>query len=117
MERSLDFARDDTNVEPIRQKGGIYVKEGNAEVDAADHSVGDHGSTHGTGSNLVHGHVERRGRRLGSSAPFLIVISTTLEMTNGSARDDKGTQEEKETREPYPMRPPPILVTRLNGSN
>ena len=38
-------------------------------------------------------------------------------MTNGSARDDKGTQEEKETREPYPMRPPPILATRLNGSN
>ena len=44
-------------------------------------------------------------------------LSTTLEMTNGGARDDKGTQEEKETREPYPMRPPPILVTRLNGSN
>ncbi len=108
----------------------------------------------------MHGYVEKRGRRLGSSAPFLIVISTalelcslatrgtqersewrdlsttlemtnggarndkkerdlstTLEMTNGSARDDKGTQEEKETREPYPMRPPPILVTRLNGSN
>jgi len=28
-------------------------------VDAADYSVGDYGSTHGTGSNLVHGHVER----------------------------------------------------------
>ena len=109
-------------------------------MDAADYSVGDYGRTHGTGRNLVHGHVERRGRRWSSSAPFLIVISTalelcslatggtqersewrdlstTLEMTNGSARDDKGTQEEKETREPYPMRPPPILVTRLNGSN
>ena len=109
-------------------------------MDAADYSVGDYGRTDGTGRNLVHGDVEKRGRRLGSSAPFLIVISTalelcslatrgtqersewrdlstTLEMTNGGARDDKGTQEEKETREPYPMRPPPILVTRLNGSN
>ena len=37
----------------------------------------------------MHGDVERRGRRLGSSAPFLIVISTALEMTNGGARNDK----------------------------
>ena len=68
MERSLHAltlsrddkwgARDDTNVEPKRQKGGIYVKERDFEVDAADHSVGDHGRTHGTGRNLVHGHVE-----------------------------------------------------------
>ena len=65
MERSLDFARDDTNVEPIRQKGGIYVKERNPEVDAADYSVGDYGRTHGTGSNLVHGIVERDDRAAG----------------------------------------------------
>ena len=35
-----------------------YDEEGDFEVDAADHSVGDYGSTHGTGSNLVHGNVE-----------------------------------------------------------
>ena len=65
MERSLDFARDDTNVEPKRQKGGIYVKERNSEVDAADHSVGDYGRTDGTGSHLVHGIVERDDRAAG----------------------------------------------------
>ena len=34
-------------------------EEGDVEVDAADHSVGNHGRTHGTGSNLVHGHVDK----------------------------------------------------------
>ena len=43
----------------LRQKGGIYVKEGDVEVDAADHSVGHHGRTHGTGSHLVHGYVDK----------------------------------------------------------
>ncbi len=28
-------------------------------MDAADHSVGDHGRTHGTGSHLVHGYVDK----------------------------------------------------------
>ena len=68
-------------------KGGkeeFYDKEGNVEVDAADYSVGDYGRTHGTGRYLVYGDVERRGRRLGSSAPFLIVISIALEMTMGA---------------------------------
>ena len=41
-------------------------------MDAADHSVGDHGRTHGTGHNLVPGHVERRGRRFDSSAPLVL---------------------------------------------
>ena len=48
-------------------------------MDAADHSVGDHGRTHGTGSNLVHGHVERRGIRLSSGAPGLSIISLAEE--------------------------------------
>ena len=29
-------------------------------MDAADHSVGDYGSTHGTGSHLVHGNVDEK---------------------------------------------------------
>ena len=66
MERSLDFARDDTNVEPKRQKGGIYVKEGDFEVDAADHSVGDYGRTHGTGRHLVHGYVDKERKPMAS---------------------------------------------------
>ena len=28
-------------------------------MDAADHSIGNHGRTHGTGCHLVHGYVER----------------------------------------------------------
>ena len=40
-------------------------------MDAADYSVGDYGRTHGIGSNLVHGDVERD-------------LSTTLEMTKGA---------------------------------
>jgi len=75
MERSLDFARDDTNVEPIRQKGGIYVKEGNSEVDAADHSVGDYGSTHSTGSNLVHGYVAKNNPQ-----PFRLGIMYSIRL-------------------------------------
>ena len=38
-------------------------------MDAADHSVGDHGRTDGTGRNIVHRYVERRGIRLSSGAP------------------------------------------------
>ena len=38
----------------------FYDEERNSEVDAADHSVGDYGSTHSTGSNLVHGHVDEQ---------------------------------------------------------
>ena len=50
----------------------------------------------GTGSNLVHGYVEKRGRRLGSSAPFLIVISTALELCSLATG---GTQERSEWRD------------------
>ena len=34
-------------------------------MDAADYSVGDYGRTHGTGSHLVHGIVERDDRPAG----------------------------------------------------
>ena len=68
---------DDNDVEPKRQKGGIYDEEGDFEVDAADYSVGDYGRTDGTGRNLVHGDVERD-------------LSTTLEMTKGALEMTKG---------------------------
>ena len=81
MERSLDYARDDRwgarddKVEPNKQKGGIYVKERNSEVDAADHSVGNHGRTHGTGSNLVHGYVAKNNPQ-----PFRLGIMYSIRL-------------------------------------
>ena len=48
-------------------------------MDAADHSVGDYGRTDGTGCNLVHRYVERRGIRLSSGAPVLSIISLAEE--------------------------------------
>ena len=37
-----------------------FNEEGDVEVDAADHSVSDHGRTHGTGCHLVHGNVDEQ---------------------------------------------------------
>ena len=50
----------DDKVEPKKD----YDEEGDFEVDAADYSVGNHGRTHGTGSNLVHGNVDDVSSRL-----------------------------------------------------
>ena len=45
------------NLELRIKRGGFYDKERNSEVDAADHSVSDYGSTHSSGSNLMYWHV------------------------------------------------------------
>ena len=37
-----------------------FNEEGDVEVDATDHSVSDHGRTHGTGCHLVHGNVDEQ---------------------------------------------------------
>ena len=45
--------------QPIRKEVNDD-EEGDFEVDAADHSVSDHGRTHGTGCHLVHGNVDEQ---------------------------------------------------------
>ena len=59
-------------------------EEGNVEVDAADHSVSDHGRTHGTGCHLVHGNVDEQA--LGEiSGGFCYTMSSRRRTTrNGS---------------------------------
>ena len=41
------------------RKEAYYDKTRNLEVDAADYSVSDYGSTHGIGSNLMYGDVNK----------------------------------------------------------
>ena len=43
------------------RKEEYYDKTRNVEVDAADYSVGDYGSTHGIGSYQLHGYVNKQG--------------------------------------------------------
>ena len=52
-----------------------YDEEGDFEVDAADYSVGDHSSTHGTGSNLVHGYVAKNNPQ-----PFRLGIMYSIRL-------------------------------------
>ena len=42
-------------------------------MDAADHSVGNHGRTHGTGCHLVHGYVDKERKPTGFRLSFVEV--------------------------------------------
>ena len=51
------------------------MESANVEVDAADHSVGDYSRTHSTGSNLVHGYVDKNNPQ-----PFRLGIMYSIRL-------------------------------------